>query len=165
MSGPIYENIYRPEVQFRSAALLCLTFCNPMEYSTPGLPVHHQLQSLLKFMSIEWVKPSKYLILYLSTSPPAFNLAKHQDLSNRVSSLHQVSKVLQFQLQHQSFQWTFRTEEITLGWTGWILLQSKGLSRVFSNTTLQKHNSLVLSFLYSTALTSIHDYWENHTFD
>ena len=52
-----------------------------------------------------------------------------------------------------------------LGWNGWISLQSKGLSRVFSNTTVQSINSLVLSFLYSPALTSIHDYWKNHSFD
>ena len=50
-----------------------------------------------------------------------------------------------------------------LGWTGCISLQSKGLSRVFSNTTVQKHQSLVLSFLYSPTLTSIHDYWKNHS--
>ena len=53
------------------------------------------------------------------------------------SSLHQVAKVLEFQLQHQSFQWVFRID--TSGWTGWISLQSKGLSRVVSNTTVQKH--------------------------
>ena len=52
-----------------------------------------------------------------------------------------------------------------LGWTGWISLQSKGLSRVFSNTTLQSINSLALSFLHSPTLTSIHDYWKNHSFD
>ena len=52
-----------------------------------------------------------------------------------------------------------------LGWTGWISLQSKGLSRVFSNTTVKILNSLVLSFLYSLTLTSIHDYWKNHSFD
>ena len=52
-----------------------------------------------------------------------------------------------------------------LGWTGWIFLQSKGLSRVFSNTTVQKHQSSVLSFLYSTTLTSIHDYRKNHSLD
>ena len=52
-----------------------------------------------------------------------------------------------------------------LGWTGWISLQSKGLSRVFSNTTLLKHHSLVLSFLYNPTLTSIHDYWKNYSFD
>ena len=49
----------------------------------------------------------------------------------------------------------------SLGWTGWISLQSKGLSRVFSNTI----NSLVFSFLYSPTLTSIHDHWKNHSFD
>ena len=52
-----------------------------------------------------------------------------------------------------------------LGWTGWISLQSKGLSRVFSNTTVQKYHSLVLIFLYSPTLTFIHDYWKNHSFD
>ena len=52
-----------------------------------------------------------------------------------------------------------------LGWTGWISLLSKRLSRVFSNTTVQKHQFLALSFLYSPTLTSIHDYWKNHSFD
>ena len=52
-----------------------------------------------------------------------------------------------------------------LGWTGWISLQSKGLSRVFSNTTVQSISSLALSSLYSPTLTSIHDYWKNHSFD
>ena len=52
-----------------------------------------------------------------------------------------------------------------LGWTGWISLQSKGLSRVFSNTTVQNINSSALNLLYSPTLTSIHDYWENHSFD
>ena len=52
-----------------------------------------------------------------------------------------------------------------LGWTGWISLQSKGLSRVFSNTTVQKHNSSALSFLYGPTLISIHDYWKNQNFD
>ena len=51
-----------------------------------------------------------------------------------------------------------------LGWTGWISLQSKRLSRVFSNTTVWKHQFLVLSFLYNPTLTSIHDYWKNHSY-
>ena len=49
-----------------------------------------------------------------------------------------------------------------LGWTGWISLHSKGLSRVFSNTTVKSINALALSFLYRSTLTSIHDYWKNH---
>ena len=53
-----------------------------------------------------------------------------------------------------------------LEWTGWISLQSKGLSRVFTSTTFQKHiNSSVLSFLHSPTLTSIHDHWKNHSLD
>ena len=52
-----------------------------------------------------------------------------------------------------------------LGWNGWISLQSKGLSRVFFNTTVQRHNSSALSLLYSLTLTFIHDYWKNHSFD
>ena len=64
-------------------------------------------QTLLKLMSIESVRPSNHLIL-LSPSPPAFNLSRHQGLSKWVSSSHQVAKV--FELQHQSFQWIFRTD-------------------------------------------------------
>ena len=56
-------------------------------------------------------------------------------------------------------------DRFPLGWTRWISLQSKGLLRVFSNTTVQSINSFVLSFLYSPTLTSIHDYWKNHSFD
>ena len=52
-----------------------------------------------------------------------------------------------------------------LGWTGWISLQSKGLSRVFSNTTVQKHQFFALRFLHSPTLTSIHDHWKNHSLD
>ena len=52
-----------------------------------------------------------------------------------------------------------------LGLTGWISLQSKGLSRVFSNTTIQKHQLFSASFLYSPTLTSIHDHWKNHSLD
>ena len=65
--------------------------------------------SLLKLMSIESVMPSNHLILCCPLFSPAFNLAQHQGLFKWVSCLYQVAKVLEFQLQHQSFQWTFRT--------------------------------------------------------
>ena len=92
-----------------------------------------------------------------SPSPLAFNLSQHQGLFKWVSSSHRVAKVFEFQLQHQFFQWTIRTP---LGWTGWTSLQSKGLSRVFANTTVQIIYSLVLIFPYSQTLTSILDYWK-----
>ena len=94
-------------------------------------------QSLLKLMSIESVMPSNHLILCHPPSPPAFNLSQHQGIFQWVSSSHQVAKVLELQLQHQSFQWIQNWSP--LGWTGWISLQSKRFSRVFSNTTVQKH--------------------------
>ena len=107
--------------------------------------------SWLKLMSIESVIPSNHLTLCCPPSPSAFNLPRCQGLSQWVSSLHQVAKV--FQLQHQSLQWIFRVD-FCLGWTGWISLQVKGLSRVFSNTTVQKHQ--FFSLLYGPPLTSIH---------
>ena len=89
-------------------------------------------------------------------SPPAFSLSQHQGLF-KCCLTYQVAKVLEFQFQHQSFQWIFRVD-FPLGWIGWISLQSKGLSRVLSN-------SLALSLLCGPTLTSIHDSWKNHSFD
>ena len=114
-------------VQFSSVAQLCSTLCDPMDCSTLGLPVHHQLPEITQ-THVHWVgdnfQPSHPLS---SPSPLAFNMSQHQDLFQRVSSSDQVAIVLEFQLQHP------------LGWTGWISLQSKGFSRVFLNTTVQKH--------------------------
>ena len=124
-------------IQFSSVAQSCPTLCDPMNCNTPGLPVHHQLpestQTHVHRVS-DAIQPSHPLS---SPSPPALNLSQHQGLFQWVSSSHEVAKVLEFQLQHQSFQWTPRTD--LLEWTGWISLQCKGLSRVFSNTTVQKH--------------------------
>ena len=93
-------------VQFSSVAQSCPTLCDPMNRSTPGLPVHHQLLEFTQ-THVHWIsdaiQPSHPL---LSPSPPALNLSKHQGLFQWVSSSHQVGKVLEFQPQHQSFQWT-----------------------------------------------------------
>ena len=93
--------------------------------------------SLLK-LNAHWVsvaiQPSHLLS---SSSSPAFSISQHQGLFKWVSFLHQVAKVLEFQLQHQSLMNI--QDWFPLGWTGWLSLQSKGLSRVFSNTTVQKH--------------------------
>ena len=100
---------YWPIVQLSSVTQSCPTLCNPMDCSTPGLPVHHQLLEPTQ-THVHWVgdaiQPSRPLS---SPSPPAFNLSQHQGLFKWVSSLHQVAKVLEFQLQHQSFQFQFRT--------------------------------------------------------
>jgi len=102
--------IYISSVQFSSVTQSCLTLCNPMNHSTPGLPVHHQLPEFTQ-THIHWVgdaiQPSHPL---LSRAPPALYLSQHQGLSQWVSSSHQVAKVLEFQHQHQSFQWTPKTD-------------------------------------------------------
>ena len=97
-------------VQFSSVAQLCPTLGHPMNHSTPGLPVHHQLpestQTHVHRVS-DAIQPSHPLS---SPSPLAPNPSQHQSLFKWVSSLHQVAKVLEFQLQDQFFQWTPGTD-------------------------------------------------------
>ena len=94
-------------VQFSSFTLSCLTLCDSMDCSTPGFPVHHQLLEPTQthiHHGGDAIQPSHPLS---SPSPPTFNLSQYQGLFQRVGSSHQV---LEFQLQHQSFQWIFRTD-------------------------------------------------------
>ena len=97
-------------VQFSSVAQPCSTLCNSMNHSTPGLPVHHQLPEFTQAHihrvgdAIQSSHPLSF------PSPPAPNPSQHQGLFQWVNSSHEVAKVLEFQLQHQSFQWTPRTD-------------------------------------------------------
>ena len=128
--------IGRP-VQFSSVAQSCLTLCNPMNRSTPGLPVHHQLleftQTQVHQVS-DAIQPSHPVVpfsscpqsLPASESFPMSQLFAWGGQSTGVSALAPV-------LPKNTQDWS------PLGWTGWISLQSKGLSRVFSNTTVHKH--------------------------
>ena len=97
-------------VQFSSVTQLCPTLCNPMNLSMPGLPVHHQHPESTQ-THVRWVgdaiQPSHPLS---SPSLPALNLSQYQGLFQWGRSSHQVAKVLEFQLQHQSFQWTPRAD-------------------------------------------------------
>ena len=143
-------------VQFSSVTQSCPTLCDPMSRSTPGLPVHLQL---LEFdqTHVHWVgdgiQPSQPLS---SSSPPALHLSQNQGLFQWVSSSYQVAKLLEFQLQHQSFQWTPRAD-----------LFQDGLDRSpcrprdseeYSPAPQFKINSSVLNFPYCSTLSSIHDY-------
>ena len=120
-----------------SVAQSCLTLCNPMGCSTPGFPVHHKLPELAQTHVHQVGEAIQMSHPLSSPSPPAFNLSQYQGLFQWVSSLHQVARVLELQLQYQSFQWIFRTDSFR---TDLISLQSKGLSRIFSNTIVQKHH-------------------------
>ena len=152
------------QVQFSSVAQACPALCNPMDYSTPALPVHHQLPEFTQTHAhqvSDVIQPSHPLS---SPSPPISDLSQHQDIFKWVSFSHQVAKVLAFQLQHQSFQWTFRTDLLQDGLAG-SPCSPRDSQESSPTPQLKSINSSVLSFLYSPTLTSIHDYWKNHSFD
>ena len=88
----------------------CLTLCDPVDCSIPGFPVHHHLLELAQTHVHRVGDAIQPAHLLSSPSPPAFNLSQHQGLFQQVNSSHQMAKVLEFQLQHQSFQWIFRTD-------------------------------------------------------
>ena len=89
---------------------LCPTLYDPVDCRTPGLLVHHQLPEFSQ-THVHWVSDAiQPFHPLLSPSPPTFSLSQHQDLPQWVSSSHQVAKILELQLQHQSFQWVFRTD-------------------------------------------------------
>ena len=135
-----------------------------MDCSTPGFLVHHQLPELAQ-THVHWVgdaiQPSHPLS---SPSPPALNLFQLQGLFQWVSSSHQVAKVLEFQLQHQSFQWIFRTDFLQDGLFG-SPCSPRDSQESSPTPQFKSNNSLMVSFLYSPTLTSIHDYWKNYSFD
>ena len=151
-------------VQFSSVAQSCPTLCDPRDWSMQGLPVHHQLPEFTQ-THVHWtgdaIQPSHPLS---STSPPTFNLSQHQGLFKWVSSSHKVAKVLEFQFQHQSFQWTFKTDFL---WDG--LVGSPCSPRDSQESSpipqFKSISTSALSFHYSPTLTSIHDYWKNHSLD
>ena len=87
-------------VQFNSVSQSCPTFCNPIHCSTPSFPIHHQLLELAQTY-VHWVSDAIQPSHPLSSPPPTFNLSQHQDLFKWVSSLHQVARVLELQLQHK----------------------------------------------------------------
>ena len=125
-------------IQFSSVSQSCPTLCDPMDCSTPGLPVHHHLPDFTQthvYRVSDAIQPSHPLS---SPFPPALNPSQHQSLFQWVNSLHWggqgtgVSALASF-FPKKSQGWS------PLEWTGWISLQSKGLSRVFSNTTVRKH--------------------------
>ena len=159
---PIYFMIFN--VQCSSVAQSCPTLWDPVNCSTPGLPVHHKLLEFTQTHA-HWVgdaiQPSHPLP---SPSPPASNPSQHQGLFQWVNSSHEVAKVLEFQLQHQSFQWTSRTDLLQDGLVG----SSCSLRDSQESSTTPQFKSInfsALSFPHSLTLTSIHDDWKNHSLD
>ena len=153
--------ITRPfsSVQFSLVAQSCPTLCNPMNRSTTGLLVHHQL---LEFTQIhihrvsDAIQPSHPLS---SPSPPALNPSQHQSIFQWVNTSHEVAKVLEFQLQHHYFQRNPRVDLLQNGLVG-----SPCSPRDSQESSPTPHfksiNSSALSLLHSPTLPSINDYWK-----
>ena len=123
--------------QFSSVAPSCLTLCDPVNHSTPGLPVHHQLLDLTKLLSVESVMPSNHLVLcrplfLLPSIFPTIRVFSKESVF-RIRWPKYWSLSLNISASNDHPDW------FPLGWTGWISLQSKGLSRVFSNTAVQNY--------------------------
>ena len=125
---------------------------------SPGFPVHyqlaeHQLAQTHVHRVSDAIQPSHPL---LSPSPPAFDLSQHQDLFQWVSSSHQMAKVLELQLQHQSFQWIFRVDFL-YDWLVWSSCSPRDSQESSPTLQFKSITSLALNFLYDPTLTSIHD--------
>ena len=152
-------------VHFSSVNQSCPTLCNPMDYSTPRLPVHHQFPELAQthvHQVRDAIQPIPYSVIPFSSCLQSFpalgSFPTNQFFTSGGQSIGSpaLASVLLMNIQG----W------FSLGLTGLISLRSKGHWRFFFITPLFKSiNSSVLSILYGPALTSIHDYWKNHSFD
>ena len=141
------DSIEAMSVQFRSVTQLCPTLCDPMNRSTPGLPVHHQLPEFAQTHA-HWVgdaiQPSHLL---LSPSLPAPNPSQHQGLFQWVNSSHEVAKVLEFQPQHQSFSEHSGLIFFRMDWLDLLAVQGT------LKSLLQHHNSNTSIFRHLAFLT------------
>ena len=133
-----------------------------MDCSTPDFPVLHYLSEFTQ-THVHWVgdavQPSHPLS---SPSPPALSLPQYQGLFQWVSSSHQVAKVLELQLQ--SFQWIFRVDFLW-DWVVWSPCSPRNSQESSPAPKFKSINSSALSLFYGSTLTSLHDYWKNHSFD
>ena len=149
--------------QFNLVIRSCPALCDTMDCSTPGLPVYHQLPEFAQ-TRVHWVhdaiQPSDPLS---SPSPPALNFPSIRVFSSK--SAHQIrwpnywSFSFNISPSNEHSRWS------PLGWTGWISLKSKGLSRSPPTPQSESFNFSALSLLYGSTLTSIHDHCKNHSLD
>ena len=148
---------------FSSLIQSCPTFCDCMNHSTPSLLVYHQLPESTQ-NHVHWVSDTiqpSHPVIPFSSHPQSFSASGSFQMGQLFASSGQsigVSASISV-LPINTQDWS------PLGWTDWVSLQSKGLSRVFSNTTVQKHQFFSAQVSYSSNLTSIHDHWKNHSLD
>ena len=123
------------DTEFSSVAQLSPILCDPMDCSMLGLPVHHQLPEFTQ-IHVHWVGDATWPSHPLSPSfPSALNLSQRQGLFQWISSSHQVTKGVELQLQHQSFQWIFRVDFL-YNWLVWSPCSSRDSEE---SSLVQKH--------------------------
>ena len=152
--------------QFSSVTQSCPILCNPTNCSMHGLPTITNSRSLLRLMSSESVMPSDHLILRcpLLLLPLILPIIKVFSNESVLRIRWPASASKEFQLQHESFQWILRTDFLENGLVGPPCC-SRDSQESLPTPQFKSINSLALSFLYSPSLTSIYDYWKNHSFD
>ena len=149
-----YPNTLSSMYSVSSVAQLCPTLWDPMDCSMPGLPVHHQLPEFTQthvHRVGDTIQASHPLS---STSSPAFTLSQHEGLFQWVSSSHQVAKVLELQLQHQSFQWIF-TVDFLYDWLAWSPCSPSDSQESSPIPQFKNINSSALRLLYGPTLTVV----------
>ena len=144
-------------VQFSSVTQSCLTLCNPMNQACQASLSITNTWSLPRLMRSNYLILCHPLLLLPSVFPNIRVFSNESSVHIRWPKYWSFSFSINPSNEHSGL--------ISLGRTGWISLKFKGLSGVFSKTTVQKHHSSALSFLYRPTLTSIHDYRENHSLD
>ena len=148
--------------QFSSVVQTYPTLCDPMECNTPVFPVYHQPLEFTQ-THVYWVGDAiQHLIL---CHPLLLRLQTLPALGTSQMSQFFASHGQRIGVSASASVLPMNTQDWSLGCTDWISLQSKGLSKDFSTSQFKSINSSMLSFLYSLTLTSIHDYWKNHSFD
>ena len=147
---------------YYSATQSCPTLCNPMDCGTPGLLAHH----FPKFAQVHVHSIGDAIQLshpLMPSSPSAFNLSQHQVLFQWVSCLHQMTKILEFHLQHKSFQQVFRVD-FPQDWLVWSPCCPRD-SQESSSTKIQRHQFLSAWLPYGPALINVQYHWEDHNLD
>ena len=146
-------------VQFSSASQSCLTLCDPVVCSMPGLPVHHQVHPGVYSHSCplsRWCHPAiSSSVVPFSSCPQSFPVSQLFASGGQSIGVSASASVLPMNIQDWS----------PLGWTGWISLLPRDSQESSPTPQFKSINSSALSFLCSPTLTSICDYWKNHSFD
>ena len=151
------------EYQFSSVAKSCLTLCNPMNCSTPGLPVHHQLPESTQthiHQVGDAIQPSHPLS---SPSPPAPNPSQHQSFSSESTVHMRWPKYWSFSFSISPSNEHPGLMSFRMDWLD--LLADQGTQESSPTPQFKSINSSALGFLHSPTLTSIHDHWKNHSLD